>query len=122
MNKRNFLKNSLLSLSALALSAVASISIQESRADSGSLKIYKFEADWCGPCQQMKPIFKKVSGDFKDVSFQTVNVDKDPKTTERFNVSILPTVIAVKNGEVVGKTTGFKNANQLKSFIKKYNR
>ncbi len=122
MNKRTFLKNSLLSLSALALSAIASISIQESRADSGSLKIYKFEADWCGPCQQMKPIFKKVSADFKDVTFQTVNVDKDPKTTERFNVSILPTVIAVKNGEVVGTTTGFKNANQLKSFIKKYNR
>lgn len=122
MNKRSFLKTTLFSLSTLALAAVAAVSVQECRADSGDLKIYKFEADWCGPCQKMKPIFKKVSADFKDVTFQTVNVDKDKKTSDRFNISILPTVIAVKNGEVVGTTTGFKNANQLKSFIKKYNR
>ena len=65
---------------------------------------------------------KKVSSKFKDVSFQTINVDKDPGNADRFNVSILPTVIAVKNGEIVGRTTGFKNALQLKLFIQKYNR
>ena len=122
MNKRTFLKSALLSLSALALTAVATVSVQEIHAADGDLKIYKFEADWCGPCQKMKPIFKKVSADFKDVKFQTVNVDKDSSTTERFKVSILPTVIAVKDGEIVGRTSGFKSASQLKSFIKKYNR
>lgn len=122
MNKRSFLKTTLSSVAAIALAAVATVSVQDSRADGVTLKIYKFEADWCGPCQQMKPIFKKISGKFKDVSFQTINVDKDPRNADRFNVSILPTVIAVKNGEIVGRTTGFKNAIQLKLFIQKHNR
>jgi thiol-disulfide isomerase/thioredoxin len=122
MNQRTFFKSALLSLSALALTAVATVSVQKIHAADGDLKIYKFEADWCAPCQKMKPIFKKVSGDFKDVKFQTVNVDKDSRTADRFKVSILPTVIAVKNDEIVGRTTGFKSAYQLKSFIKKHNR
>ena len=111
----------LLALPMLALSAFL-FQGNASSAEQPELRILKFEADWCGPCQQMKPIFKKVSSQFKDVSFQTIDVDKDPGNAKRFNVSILPTVIAVKNGEIVGRATGFKNALQLKMFIKKYNR
>lgn len=121
MKKRPFLTSLAAVAATAALVAVGLQSTTSVQAEEGSLKVYKFEADWCGPCQKMKPIFKKVSGQFSDVQFQTVNVDRNSSTANRFNVTMLPTLVAVKNGKEVGRTSGYKNAFQLKAFIKRHN-
>jgi thioredoxin 1 len=114
MKKRSFL----LALPLLALAALFSV---PAGAETGSLKILKFEADWCGPCQQMKPIFNQVSKEFgSQVSFQSIDVDKNPALAETYKVELLPTVVAVKDGKVVGRSTGFMDAAKLKGFIKKH--
>jgi thioredoxin 1 len=114
MKKRSFL----LAIPALTLAALFSV---PAGAESGSLKILKFEADWCGPCQQMKPIFNTVSKEFGSaVAFQSIDVDKQPDLASTYKVELLPTVVAVKDGKVVGRSTGFMNAAKLKGFIKKH--
>ncbi len=113
MNKRAFL----LSLPFVALATAFSPVL---RADSPSLKIIKFEADWCGPCQQMKPAFAAVSKSESGVAFQTVDVDKQGALAEQYKVNGLPTVVAVKNGRVVGRLVGLQNEAKLKSFVKKH--
>ena len=114
MKKRSFL----LVLPFLALSTLFS---PPAKAEPGSLKILKFEADWCGPCQKMKPIFSTVSKEFgASVAFESIDVDKQPRLAETYKVELLPTVIAVKDGKVVGRSTGFMNAAKLKGFIKKH--
>ena len=86
-----------------------------------TLRIIKFEADWCGPCQQMKPGFDKVSKSLSDSArFETVNVDDQPSIADRYNVSALPTVIAVKNGKEIARLTGYQSTMKLKSFVKKH--
>jgi len=114
MKKRSLL----LAVPVLALAALFSV---PAGAETGSLKILKFEADWCGPCQQMKPVFSEVSKEFASkATFQSIDVDKQPALAETYKVELLPTVVAVKDGKVVGRSTGFMNAAKLKSFVKKY--
>lgn len=114
---KNMIKRSfLLALPFLAFSFAVPL-----HADTGSLRIIKFEADWCGPCQKMKPIFSSVSSQYKSgVTFETVDVDANPATAEKYHVEMLPTVVAVKDGKVVGRSSGFMNAAKLKAFINKY--
>lgn len=93
----------------------------DAQADSGKLQILKFEADWCGPCQQMKPVFDKVAKANSSVaSFRSINVDSQPSVADAYGVTGLPTVVAVKDGKVVGKKVGYMGAFALKSFVNKY--
>ncbi|HRQ88199.1 MAG TPA: thioredoxin family protein [Bacteroidia bacterium] len=112
MNKRSFL----LALSALALGSFAAMPVRA----ADDLKIIKFEAEWCGPCKKMAPIFSAVAKESKGVAFQTVDVDKQSAVADRYHVEMLPTVVAVKNGREVGRLSGFQNAAKLKAFVKKH--
>ncbi len=108
----------LIALPLLVLTAALAMPVH---AAASSLKILKFEADWCGACQKMKPIFSSVSKSSPaGVSFQSINVDTQTALAEQYKVELLPTVVAVKNGKVVGRSTGFMSAAKLKSFIKKH--
>jgi thioredoxin 1 len=68
----------------------------------------------------MKPIFSSVAKSTQGVAFETVNVDRQAALAERYNVELLPTVVAVKDGKEVGRFTGFRNEAKLKSFVKKH--
>lgn len=91
------------------------------KADGSKLQILKFEADWCGPCQQMKPVFDKFAKKNSDIAtFKSINVDDQPSIADSYNVRGLPTVVAVKDGKVVGRKMGYMNAFALKSFVNKH--
>ena len=93
----------------------------DAKADSGKLQILKFEASWCGPCQKMKPVFDKVAkNSSSSATFRSINVDSQPSVADAYGVSGLPTVVAVKDGKVVGKKVGYMNAFALKSFVNKH--
>jgi len=103
---------------ATSLVAGAILAAPTARADESTLRIVKFEADWCGPCQRMKPVFEKVARTSpEDVTFETVDVDAQGALADRYGVRSLPTVVALKNGREVGRTVGYKNAFQLRLFV-----
>ncbi|MEM6279741.1 MAG: thioredoxin domain-containing protein [Verrucomicrobiota bacterium] len=84
------------------------------------LRILRFEADWCGPCQQMKPVFEKVSKNLGEkAQFETINVDVQPSLALQYNISGLPTVIALKDGKEVDRSLGYMNNLRLTGFVKK---
>lgn len=56
--------------------------------------VVDFYADWCEPCQRLKPYFKQYEETFKgQADFGTINVDTYPEVAKRNNVSTIPTVI-----------------------------
>lgn len=66
-----------------------------------------FYADWCGPCRMLSPTLQKVAKDYQGkAKIVKVDVDREPALAGRFNVSSIPTLVFVHNGEVVGRTTG----------------
>lgn len=84
--------------------------------------IVDFYADWCGPCRMLAPILDRVQkyneGSAKVVK---VNVDEEPELASQFQVSSIPHLVFIHNGEVVGQTTGVASEAALNDVIQQMN-
>ena len=74
-------------------------------------------ASWCGPCQQMTPIFEELEKEMSDYKFTKLNVDEARDISIKFGVISVPTFLFIKGGEVKGKETGFMAKDVLKEKI-----
>ncbi|MBI2353105.1 thioredoxin [Candidatus Dependentiae bacterium] len=78
-------------------------------------------ATWCGPCQQMKPIFTELSKEFQGrCTFAELNVDEARDLSIMFGVTSVPTFIFYNNGEMHSKDTGYMSKEALKSRIEDF--
>ncbi len=69
--------------------------------------IVDFWAVWCGPCKMLTPIIDELAGEMAGkVVFGKLNVDDNPKIAARYGVSGIPTLLFIKNGQVVDQHTG----------------
>ena len=75
-----------------------------------------FWAEWCGPCRMIGPLVDEMSGEYEGKAVVgKVNVDNNPEVSARFGVRNIPTVLFIKNGEVVDKSVGAVPKAQLAS-------
>ena len=82
------------------------------------LKIY---ANWCGPCQQMAPIFDNLEKELgSKYKFGELSVDEARDISIQYGVTSIPTVIFFEGGEVKGKEIGYMSIEELKEKIKSY--
>ncbi|KAJ3081880.1 hypothetical protein HK102_002076, partial [Quaeritorhiza haematococci] len=79
--------------------------------------IVDFYADWCPPCKQLDPVLKKAVGEQGKFKLVKVNVDHNPGSAEKYQVTALPTVAAIKNGQVVSGFVGYRDAKTIKEFL-----
>jgi thioredoxin len=79
--------------------------------------IVDFYADWCGPCQMMKPIFEKVSSSMKGYNFFKINVDNAPETAQMYAVRSIPTIVFMKDGKEVDRILGVLQESDFKAKI-----
>ena len=78
--------------------------------------VVDFWAPWCGPCVQFAPVFKQ-SAHASSVIHAKVNVDENPSTARRFQVSGIPTMVLLRNGTEVDRIVGAVSAGALKSAL-----
>lgn len=82
--------------------------------------IIDFYATWCMPCKMLAPVFETVSENYEDkLKFYKVNIDENPKLTEKLSIMHVPTLVILKNGEVVNRVSGFMDERELANFIDK---
>ncbi len=82
--------------------------------------LLKFEADWCGPCQQIKPLVNDVLADHTEVNLKTVNVDdKDNESLVlKHGVRAIPTLVLLDDSEqILASHRGSLNRTQLEHLI-----
>lgn len=77
-----------------------------------------FWAEWCGPCRMLSPILDDISNEYSGkVKIVKVNVDECNVTASQYGVRGIPTLLLIKNGEVVGTKVGSIPKGQLTTFI-----
>ena len=78
-------------------------------------------ATWCGPCQQMEPIFDDLEKELGETyKFAKLNVDDAREVSIQYGVTSVPTFIFIKEGEIKGKETGYMSKDDLKAKIESY--
>ena len=66
-----------------------------------------FWAVWCGPCKAIAPILEEVADEYKGkVKVGKVDVDQNQNTAMKYGVRSIPTLLLVKNGEVINQLVG----------------
>jgi len=66
-----------------------------------------FWAEWCGPCRMIGPLVEELSDDYSGKAiFAKVDVDNSPGVASKFGIRNIPTILFIKNGEVVDKQVG----------------
>ncbi|KPA83111.1 putative ubiquitin fusion degradation protein 2 putativeubiquitin conjugation factor E4 B [Leptomonas pyrrhocoris] len=75
---------------------------------SDAVTVVDFYADWCGPCQQIKPQFEQMARyyDANKVTFAKCNVDRNRDCASRYGVSSIPTFIVFHANERITTVTG----------------
>lgn len=68
-----------------------------------------FWASWCGPCKMLLPIVEELAGEVTNAKICKVNVDEQPELAQRYHVMTIPTLMVVKDGQVVSTSVGVKS-------------
>ena len=67
-----------------------------------------FWAEWCGPCRMLAPTIDEIAEERDDIKVGKVNVDNDPELAKKFGIFSIPTLVVIKNGEVVSQNAGVR--------------
>lgn len=82
--------------------------------------IIDFWAEWCAPCRAIAPIVKDLAASYSGkVKVVKMNIDENPGTPGRYGVRAIPTVLAFKNGAVVGQITGARPKSAFEEMVQK---
>ncbi|MFR8548280.1 MAG: thioredoxin [Lachnospiraceae bacterium] len=79
---------------------------QEEVVNSSKPVLLDFWASWCGPCRMVSPLIDEIADEQTQVKVGKVNVDEQPALAEQFGIMSIPTLVVLKNGEVIKKRTG----------------
>lgn len=76
-----------------------------------------FYADWCGPCRMVAPLIEEIAAENPQYLVGKINVDNEPELAQMFDVNTIPTLIVLKNGEVVQQSAGARPKAQILAML-----
>ncbi len=77
-----------------------------------------FYADWCGPCKMLAPTIEALAAEYEGkVKIGKLNVDNAPDTAQNYGIMSIPTLLYIKNGEVVNKSIGVVSKSEIEQVL-----
>ena len=76
-----------------------------------------FWASWCGPCRMVSPIVDEIAEERSDIKVGKINVDEQSELAARFRVMSIPTLVVMKNGEIVTQSVGARPKAQILAML-----
>ena len=84
---------------------------------AGGITMVDFWASWCGPCRMVSPVIDEIAGERSDIKVGKINVDEQPELARQFGVMSIPTLIVMKNGQIVSKAAGARPKNAILALL-----
>ena len=76
-----------------------------------------FWASWCGPCRMVGPILEEIARERPDIKVGKINVDEQQELASAFRVMSIPTLVVMKDGQVVRQSAGARPKAQILSML-----
>ena len=78
--------------------------------------VLDFSATWCGPCKQLAPIIEELSNEYEGrIAVGKYDIEEADDLTAEYGIRNVPTVIFIKNGQVVDKFVGSKSKGDVQA-------
>jgi len=75
-------------------------------------------AEWCMPCRMVAPVVEELAGEYAGrLKVGKLDVDSNRQTAGRFNINAIPTLLLLKDGQVVKKLVGVRPKPDIKAAI-----
>lgn len=72
-----------------------------------------FYATWCGPCRMVSPLVDEIAEEHPEYVVGKIDVDAEGELAQRFGIVSIPTLVAMKNGEIVNRIVGYAPKEDL---------
>ena len=76
-----------------------------------------FFASWCGPCRMVGPILDEIAKEREDIKVCKVDIDEQPELASRYRIMSVPTIMVLKDGQVVEQSIGAKPKHQILAMV-----
>ena len=76
-----------------------------------------FFASWCGPCRMVGPVLDEIAEEREDIKVCKVNIDEQPELASRFRIMSVPTLMVLKDGNIVEQSIGAKPKHQILAMV-----
>ncbi|CAF3539202.1 unnamed protein product [Rotaria sp. Silwood1] len=132
INSRRHFQTSVLRLSADVFHVKDDGDFQKEVLDSKKPFIVDFHAAWCGPCKILEPRLEKVLNNHnkkvqntsadQQIKLAKVDIDNLGELSSKYDVQVVPTVVAIKNGREISRFTGVVDEKIIQKMIDQLNR
>ena len=65
-----------------------------------------FNADWCGPCQALKPMLAAFAEEHPEIKVVSINIDDEEDLRDDYDIGSIPCLVVFKNGEETNRKVG----------------
>ena len=80
------------------------------------LVLVDFNADWCGPCQMLKPVLEEINNE-RNTKIVSVNVDDNMELAREYGIMTIPCLILFKDGKEYKRSVGLKSKDDIISMM-----
>lgn len=84
------------------------------------LKLVDFWASWCGPCKMLAPVLDEIASETSEFEIIKVEVDENPELAAQYEVMSVPTLLVMKDGQIVDQMQGFQPKETLLSRVQQH--
>ena len=81
--------------------------------NSDKTVLLDFWASWCAPCRMVVPIVEEIAGERRDIKVGKINVDEEPELANKFSIMSIPTLVVMKNVNIVQQVSGARPKNAI---------
>ena len=87
--------------------------------DAQGIVVVDFGANWCGPCKSLVPVLEEVVTEDPNKKIVKVDIDEQEELAAQFKIMSVPTLLVFRNGEVIDKSIGLIQKDEVKALFAK---